>query len=175
MQNAAKPLTGQIVARSCDSFLAYWNFERLVAVRSGAGLAELSSNQLGRVGVGDRIWIVGPSRSAGTSTSLTLIGHIDVSEKHERDAAGLVEAPMGGVGTSVAPRFSMVASNHDVCRAGRVELPAQLWRQLRFWSGGSQIAVGEHGKPDVRYSLQTIRRLTGASGELLARAWVTAP
>jgi hypothetical protein len=132
----------------------------------------MSSSQLGRIGVGDRIWIVGP----GTSTNLTLIGHIDVAEKHDDDVRrAFVEAMDGGVATSRSRRCTVFAHPKHPCRAARVELAAQLWRQLRFWTGRSQIAVAANGKPDARYSLQTVRRLTGDSAALLARAWATAP
>ena len=142
-----------------DAWFAYWRPEQLQDVLRSGLLNHIGSNQLKRVPIGDRIWIVGSKQGR-----LYTIGYIVVANHLSRSEAGrrLRYKPWDA-------RWHTIVPDADAITPLEVDLTA-IAPRLRFVSTESTKLSIRDGRVDAQ-QLRTLRNLTSATASLVERTW----
>lgn len=140
-------------------WIVYWIPDEIAAALEDGAIARAQGNQLSKVKPGDTLWICGKR----PNEDLTTIGYLKVTVVLSADQA---RTEFGDTIRYFADHFVEA----DLCRTRSVSL-RPLYQELRFESATSQrLTLGPDGQPSPQ-QLQTYRRLTLASANLMQRLW----
>lgn len=142
-------------------WLAYWRPDEFDREAQEPRLTHIASNQLSRVRLGDRVWVV-----SAPDGRLETLGWIPVLEP----PVGLAEVRRRLGPDVYSAEWHLIVPSRSAIRTRRVDLHG-LADVLRFASEGNDRLDLTDGRVNGQ-QLQTMRRLTAESAALIESAWI---